>query len=65
MTPCSVPSARALHHLIAANPGQRLSNIAYPAVPIETGVPYVERVVKQAFAIDGISNSSPETAFAS
>jgi cytochrome P450 len=44
-----------LHRLIAADPGRRLSEIAYPAVPIETGVPYVERVVKQAFELDGNS----------
>jgi len=43
-----------LHHLIATHPGQPLSSIAYPPVPVETGVPYIERAVKQAFSIDGI-----------
>jgi cytochrome P450 len=44
-----------LHHLVATHPGQRLSDIAYPPVPVETGVPYIERAVREAFAIDGIS----------
>jgi cytochrome P450 len=41
-----------LHYLVAANADRRLSDIVYPGAPVETGVPYVERVARQAFAID-------------
>lgn len=41
-----------LRHVLAENPGTPLRAISYPEAPVETGVPYVERVAKRAFLID-------------
>jgi cytochrome P450 len=42
-----------LYRLFAAHPGERLADIEFPAIPNETGVPYVERVVARPFDYGG------------
>lgn len=44
-----------LYRLFANHPGVRLSDIPYPSVPNETGVPYVERVAATDFDYGGVS----------
>jgi len=42
-----------LYQLFRTNAGSRMCDIAYPEIPNETGIPYVERVAEAAFAHDG------------
>jgi cytochrome P450 len=44
-----------LYQLIRLNEGRRLNEIEYPPMPPETSVPFLERLVKQAFEYSGIS----------
>ena len=44
-----------LHHLFVANAGKKLSEIVYPAMPLETGVPFVERIAAEFFEHRGVS----------
>ena len=43
-----------LYQIFRQNPGRRFSEIAYPAIPNEAGVPYVERIAESPFEYDGI-----------
>ncbi len=45
--------AESLYQLLLTNPGSRLSDLPYPAVPNETGVPIVERIVEEPFEYRG------------
>jgi cytochrome P450 len=42
-----------LHRIFEANPGVALNAIQFPDWPVETGVPFVERVATEAFEIGG------------
>jgi hypothetical protein len=44
-----------LHQILRRNPGARLSEIDFPTIPPETGVPVVERVVVEPAEIGGVS----------
>jgi cytochrome P450 len=43
-----------LYTVLRQNPGRRLNEISYPELPPETGVPFAERVVTEAFVFDGV-----------
>jgi hypothetical protein len=49
-----------LYQILKANSKRRLDEIAFPAIPVETGVPYVERVVAEPFEHAGIAFSRGE-----
>jgi cytochrome P450 len=44
-----------LYQIFAANPGRLLSQIDYPATPPATGVPFLERVVREPFEYGGVA----------
>ena len=49
-----------LHRVLEDNPGQRLSDIDYPELPPETGVPYIERHVTAPFEFAGCNFAQGE-----
>ena len=46
-------SAKASTSCSGTEPGRRFSDIDYPEIPTETGVPYVERIAEEAFEQGG------------
>jgi len=44
-----------LCQVLRANPQLPMSEIDYPALPNETGIPFVERIVREPFELDGVA----------
>lgn len=44
-----------LYQVFRANPQRSLSEIDYPAVPNETGIPFVERIVSEPFELESVA----------
>ena len=49
-----------LHHIIDAHPGVRVDAIPFPDWPVETGVPFVERIATEPVEIGGVKLSPGE-----
>lgn len=47
-----------LYSILSANPGRRLNEIAYPKMPPETGVPFIEPIAVTAFPDQGAQINS-------